>query len=139
LINDRQSLKDNEVSVALVNYEVRRQDRLSSSGSTTIKALAVRGISSNRKDKGDRERSMSRSDFRDLKKNRCTLCKDLRNRKIVCPKAKSKKKESKTEANLAQVVNTHASTSQADGSDSNSSVFSFSVTTPTVGYSNNAE
>ena len=34
-----------------------------------------------------------------------------------------------TEANLAQ----------ADGSDSDSSVFSFSVTTPAVGYSDNAE
>jgi len=57
---------------------------------------------------------------------------------IYCPKAKGKK-ESKTEANLAQMVSTHASTSQADGSDSDSSVFSFSVTTPTVGYSNNVE
>jgi len=45
----------------------------------------------------------------------------------------------KTEANLAQVVNTHASTSQADGSDLDSSVFSFSVTTSTVGYSGNSE
>ena len=49
------------------------------------------------------------------------------------------KKESKTEANLAQVVSTHASTSQADGSDSNSSVFSFSITTSTVSYSGNSE
>jgi len=37
-----------------------------------------------------------------------------------------------TEANLAQVVSTHVSTSQADGSDSDSLVFSFSVTTPTL-------
>jgi len=44
-----------------------------------------------------------------------------------------------TEANLAQVVNTHASTSQANGLDSHSSVSSFSVTTPTVGFSDNAE
>jgi len=43
------------------------------------------------------------------------------------------------EANLIQVINTHASTSQMDGSDSDSSVFSFSVTTPTVGYSDNYE
>jgi len=35
LINERKSLNYNEVSTALVNYEVRRQDRLSSSGSTT--------------------------------------------------------------------------------------------------------
>ena len=43
LINERKSLNYNEVSAALVNYEVRRQDRLSSSGSTTAEALAVRG------------------------------------------------------------------------------------------------
>ena len=54
-------------------------------------------------------------------------------------KAKGKKKESKTETNLAQVVSTHASTSQADGSDSDSSVFFFSITTPAVGYSGNSE
>ena len=56
-----------------------------------------------------------------------------------CPKAKGKKKESKTEANLAKVVRTQSSTSQADGSDSDSSVFSFSVTTPIVGYSGENE
>ena len=49
--------------------------------------------------------------------------------------AKGKKNESKTEANLAQVGSTQASTSQAGGSDSDSSVFSFSVTTSIVGYS----
>jgi len=41
------------------------------------------------------------------------------------------------EANFAKVINTHASTSQADGSDLDSSVFSFSVTTPTIGFSDN--
>ena len=44
-----------------------------------------------------------------------------------------------TEANFTKVVSTHASTSHADGSDSDSSVFSFSVTTPTVSYSDNVE
>jgi len=37
------------------------------------------------------------------------------------------------------VFSTHASTSQADGSDLDSSAFSFSVTTSTIGYSDNAE
>ena len=32
-----------------------------------------------------------------------------------CPKFKGKKKESKSEANLAKVVNTQSSKSQADG------------------------
>ena len=42
LINGRKFLNYNEVSAALVNYKVRRQDRLSSSGSTTVEALEVR-------------------------------------------------------------------------------------------------
>ena len=42
---------------------------------------------------------------------------------VDCLKAKGKK-ELMTEANLAQVVSTQVSTSQADGSDSDSSVIS---------------
>jgi len=99
----------------------------------------VRDRSSNRKGRGDHGRSKFRQGFKDLKKNQCALCKEIGHWKIDCPKAKGKKKESKTEANLALVVNTQASTSQADGSDSNPSVFSFSVTTPTVDYSGNSE
>jgi len=37
------------------------------------------------------------------------------------------------------VISTQASTSQAGGSDSDSLVFSFSVTTPTIGYSGDSE
>ena len=37
------------------------------------------------------------------------------------------------------MVSTHASTSQAGGSDSDLSVFSFSVTTPIVSYSGDVE
>ena len=37
------------------------------------------------------------------------------------------------------MASTHASTSQADGSDSDLSVFSFSVTTSTIDYSDNSE
>ena len=37
------------------------------------------------------------------------------------------------------MVSTQASTSQAGGSDSDSSVFSFSVTTPIIGYSGENE
>ena len=109
LINERKSLNYSEVSAALVSYEVRRKDRLSSLGSTTTEALAVRDRSSNRKG-----RSKSRSGFRDLKRNQCALCKELEHWKVDCPKAKGKKMELKTEANFAQ----------ADGSDSDSSVFS---------------
>ena len=76
--------------------------------------------------------------FRDLKKNQCAFCKVIGHWKVDCSRIKDKSKESKTEANLAQMVSTHVSTSQADGSDSDSSVFSFSVTT-IIGYSGNSE
>ena len=64
LINGRQTLYYSEMSAALVNYEVRRHDRRSSFESTSTKALTVRGRSSNRKGRGDQERSKSRSGFR---------------------------------------------------------------------------
>ena len=76
--------------------------------------MAVRGRSFNRKGRDDQERSKFRSGFRDMKRNQCTLCKAVGHWKVDCPKAKGKKMESNAEANLAQ----------ADGSDSDSSVFS---------------
>jgi len=109
---------------------------LSTSEGTSAKELMVRGRGSNLKGKGERERSKFRPGFRDLKKNQCDFCKEIGHWKVDYPKIKDKnKKETKTEANLAQVVSTQVSTSQADGSDSDSSVFSFFVTTPIVGYS----
>ena len=91
LINERKFPNYNEVSAALANYEVRRQDRLSSSESVTAKALAVSGRSSNRKGRSDQERSKFRSGFRDLK-NQCALYKELRHWNVDCLKAKGKKK-----------------------------------------------
>jgi len=109
---------------------------LSSSEGISAEALAIRGRSSNRKGKGDRGRSKSRPGFRDLK-NQCAFCKELRHWMINCSKAKGEKKESKTKINLAQVISTQASTSQAGGSDS--LIFSFSITTLIVGYSGDSE
>ena len=129
LINGRKFLNYAEVSAALMSYEARRQDRLYPSGSTTAEALVVRGRSSNRKGRDDQGRSKSRSDFRDLKRNQCALCKELGHWKVDCLKAKGKKMKSKTEANLAHT----------DGSDSDSSVFSLSITISTVDYSDNTE
>jgi len=80
------------------------QDKLFSSESTSVEALAIRGRSSNRKGKGDCGRSKSMQDFRDLKKNQYAFCKELGHWKIDCPKAKDKKKESKAEGNLALVL-----------------------------------
>jgi len=85
---------------------------------------------------GDRSPSQI---FRDLKKNQCAFCKELGHWKVDYSKVKGKNKESKAEANLARVVSTHSSTSQAGGSDSDSSAFSFSVTTLIVGCSGDAE
>jgi len=45
LINSRQIVNYSKVSAALVNYEVRRQDKLSSSESTSAEALTIRGKS----------------------------------------------------------------------------------------------
>ena len=67
LINGKQSIDYNEVSSTLANNELRRKD-IESSNSTSTETLTVRGRSSYRKDKGDRERSKSRFNFRDLKR-----------------------------------------------------------------------
>ena len=113
MINGKQTLNYNDVSAAHVNYEVRRQDKLSSSKGTSSEALTVRGRGSNRKGKGKHERSKSRPGFRNLKKNQCAFCRKIEHWKVDCPriKDKNKKKESKTEANLAQVICTQAGTS----------------------------
>ena len=66
LINRRQSLNYNDVLAALVNYEMRRKDKQSSSNGTSVEALMVRGRGSNQKGKDERERFKSTSDFRDL-------------------------------------------------------------------------
>ena len=58
LINGRKSLNYNDVSAALVNYEVRKKDKQSSVG-----MLVVRGRGSNQKGKGIRGRSKSRPGF----------------------------------------------------------------------------
>jgi len=69
LNNRKQSLKYNDVSAALVNYEVRRKNKQSYSSSTSAETLVVRGRGSNQKDKGVCGRSKSKSGNRDLKTN----------------------------------------------------------------------
>ena len=114
LINGKQSIGYNEVSSALVNHELRRKDK-EFSNITSAESLTVKGKSFSRKGKGDRHRSKSKIDFRDLK-NQCAFCKELAYWKVDCPRIKDK---SKPETNLAQMVRTQAgSTSQAGGSDS---------------------
>jgi len=139
LINGKQTLNYNDVSAALVNYKVRRKDTQSSSNGTSAEALMVRGRGSNRNGKGERGRLEFRPGFRDLKKNQCTFCKEIGHWKVDCPRIKDKSKKLKTKANLAPLFSTQASTLQADGSDSDSSIFFFSVITPIVCYSGDSE
>jgi len=68
LINSKQSLSYNEVSSALVNHKLRKEDKESSYIIST-EALTVKGISSSRKGKGDHDILKFRVGFRDLKKN----------------------------------------------------------------------
>ena len=77
---------------------------MSFSEGTSTEALVIRGSFFKRKGKSDRGRSKSRPDFSDLKKNQCAFYKKLGHWKVDCPKTKDKNKESKTKANLAQVV-----------------------------------
>jgi len=80
------------------------------------------------KGKGERERLKSRSGFKDLTKNHCAFCKEIGHWKIDYPMIKDKNKgKEKTEVNLAHVISTQADNSQAGGSDSDLSVFSFSL------------
>ena len=51
LINSKQTLNYSDASTALINYEVRRKDKHSSSNGISAEALTVRGKSSNRKGK----------------------------------------------------------------------------------------
>ena len=55
MINEKQSLNYNDVLAALVNYEVRRKDKQSSSNGTSVEALMVGGRGFNRKSKGEHE------------------------------------------------------------------------------------
>jgi len=56
LINEKQALNYNDVSAALVNYEVRRKDKQSSSSSTSAETLVVKGRGSNQEGESIRGR-----------------------------------------------------------------------------------
>ena len=95
-----------------MNHKVRKNDRASSSISTTTEALTVREIVFNhRKEKGDVGKS--KTNYCELRKNQCAFYKKGY-WKIDFPRLK-KKKGPKSEANIAQAN---------DGADSDSSMFS---------------
>ena len=57
LINDKQILNYSDVSLAHVNYEMRKKNKQSSSKSDSVEALTVKGKSSSKKGKSDRQSS----------------------------------------------------------------------------------
>jgi len=71
LINDKASLSYKDVLAVLVNHEVRRKDKESTSSSITTEALTARGFGFNRQ-KGKRDVGMSK--FK-LEKNHCAFYK----------------------------------------------------------------
>ena len=104
------------MSAALVNEEVKRKNKQSSSSSTTANAMTARGMCSNYQE-GKKESEKSKtSGHEDLKKNQCAFCREGGQWKINYLKIKLKKKEPILEANIAH------------GNDFDSSGYSFSIT-----------
>jgi len=75
LSNDKASLSYNDVSAALVNYDMRRKDKESFSSSTKAEVLTARGMDSNHR-KGKRDIGKSTTGNRKLRKNQCGFCKE---------------------------------------------------------------
>jgi len=82
-INSKQTLNYSDVSAALVNYEVKRKNNQSSSKSDSAEVLTIRGRSSSKKSKSDRERLKSRLGFRDLKKNNMPCAKSYGTTRLI--------------------------------------------------------
>jgi len=77
LINIKSLLSYYDMLAALMNHEIRRKDKASSSNSTTAEALTVRRVGSNhKKGKGDFEKS--KNDNRENLKNQCAFFKEKR-------------------------------------------------------------
>jgi len=74
LINENASLRYNDVSAALVNHEVKRKGKESSSSSISVEVLTAKRVGSNHnKGKGDFEKSKT-GDREDLKKKQYVFC-----------------------------------------------------------------
>jgi len=76
LINSKSSLSYNDVLNALMNHEMRRNDKVSSSNSTTTKLLTTREIGFNHR-KGKRDVGKFKTDNHKLEKNQCALWKKI--------------------------------------------------------------
>jgi len=133
LINGRTSLRDSEVTIALVDLELRRKDE-ESLGGASAETLTVKERSPNQRG-GYRGRSKSRSRYRNrsLTRDQYAICKQTGHWKKDCPELKKKNKmkeksEKPSEVNVAK----------SDENESNSSAFSLSIT-PSICYSDASE
>jgi len=124
----------------LVNVDIEiEEEQIVFSKSDSTKTLTVRGRSSSEKDNCDHGTSRSRPGFKYLKKNQCAFCKELGHEKVDCPRIKYKNKELETDANIVRMINTQMGSTSLEGeSNTDSSVFFFSVTT-IIGYSGDSE
>ena len=130
LINGKASLKYNEVTGALVSYEMRRKDRVSS-GSTSGEALTVRGRSPTKQGGQERSRSKSKSGKSKVAKDQCFKCKKKGHWLKDCPENKKNKKKGKSEQTTEANVVT-------EGNDTDSSNYSLSITS-SINYADSSE
>lgn len=104
LLYGKDTIKFDEVSNALMNYEVRHKDKYDST-SSTLEALVVRGRSLERKRFGGRKKSGSRGTSKDKKRlgrDECAFCHNKGHWKNDCPKLRNKGASSSANVVLAE-------------------------------------
>ncbi|KAM1047413.1 hypothetical protein ACFX2C_026771 [Malus domestica] len=104
IMHGKETVKFEDVSNALMNYEMRHRDK---NYDSTSEALFVRGRSSERRSSSSRKKSQSRprgnsKGRKPLERDECAFCHNKGHWKKDCPKLKTKGKES-SKANVAEV------------------------------------
>ncbi|KAM1684607.1 hypothetical protein ACFXTN_032657 [Malus domestica] len=104
IMHGKETVKFEDVSNALMNYEMRHREK---NHYSTSEALFVRGRSSERRSSTSRKKSHSRprgnsKGRKTLEMDECAFCHNKGHWKKDCPKLKTKGKES-SEANVAEV------------------------------------
>ncbi|KAM0995986.1 hypothetical protein ACFX2C_006047 [Malus domestica] len=104
IMHGKETVKFEDMSNALMNYEMRHRDK---NHDSTSEALFVRGRSSERISSSSRKKSQSRprgnsKGRKTLEMDECAFCHNKGHWKKDCPRLKTKGKES-SEANVAEV------------------------------------
>ncbi|KAM1552053.1 hypothetical protein FF1_044132 [Malus domestica] len=104
IMHGKETVKFEDVSNALMNYEMRHRDK---NHDSTSEALFVRGKSSERRFSSSRKKSQSRprgnsKGRKPLEMDQCAFCRNKGHWKKDCPRLKTKGKES-SKANVAKV------------------------------------